>query len=112
VIIEANGAATKLPEIEPQHEYIYVPEQATVGLQIRLKPGGPGSSLPAPAAGQEHVYPPAAPADDATAGQPAADQSAAEAAEPAPTEPAPIEPSPSIRTRAEQLGSGRELPTE
>jgi hypothetical protein len=36
-IIEFNKLA--LPELEPQHEYIYVPEQGEVGLQIRLKPG-------------------------------------------------------------------------
>jgi hypothetical protein len=35
-IIQANGLP--LPELEPEHEYIYVPEQPEVGLQIRLKP--------------------------------------------------------------------------
>lgn len=34
-IIQANGLP--LPELEPEHEYIYVPEQPEVGLQIRLK---------------------------------------------------------------------------
>jgi hypothetical protein len=33
------GNKLVLPELEPQHEYIYVPEQPEVGLQIRLKPG-------------------------------------------------------------------------
>jgi hypothetical protein len=36
-IIEFNELV--LPELEPQHEYIYVPEQGKIGLQIRLKPG-------------------------------------------------------------------------
>lgn len=35
-VIKANGIP--LPKLEPQHEYIYVPEQPEVGLQIRLKP--------------------------------------------------------------------------
>lgn len=34
-IIKLNGIL--LPELEPDHEYIYVPEQPEVGLQIRLK---------------------------------------------------------------------------
>jgi hypothetical protein len=34
-IIKANGIP--LPALEPEHEYIYVPEQPEVGLQIRLK---------------------------------------------------------------------------
>lgn len=34
-----EGYQMKLPELEPQHEYIYDPEHPEVGLQIRLKPG-------------------------------------------------------------------------
>lgn len=34
-----DGYQMKLPELEPQHEYIYDPEHPEVGLQIRLKPG-------------------------------------------------------------------------
>jgi hypothetical protein len=95
-----------LPEIPEDEEYIYVPDQGEVGLQIRLRPGSPRSSLPAPAAGAAHVYqPPAeAPPTAATPVEGAAGEAPAEATTP--------EPSPSIRTRAEQLGVGRELPTE
>jgi hypothetical protein len=34
-----KGYQMTLPELEPQHEYIYDPEHPEVGLQIRLKPG-------------------------------------------------------------------------
>jgi hypothetical protein len=34
-----KGYQMELPELEPQHEYIYDPEHPDVGLQIRLKPG-------------------------------------------------------------------------
>ncbi len=34
-----EGYQMKLPELEPHHEYVYVPEQPEIGLQIRLKPG-------------------------------------------------------------------------
>ncbi|RIK69811.1 MAG: hypothetical protein DCC67_21040 [Planctomycetota bacterium] len=78
-IIQANNIV--LPEIEPQHEYIYVPEQPEMGLQIRLKPGGAGEAAP--------------PAEGADGQQPPADEAAAE------------EPSPDIRTRAGQLGDQR-----
>ncbi len=90
-IIEFNKIA--LPEIPDDEEYIYVPEQGDIGLQIRLKPGSPRSSLPAPAAGEEHVYHP--PAEAAVAAEPAAP-----------------EPSPNIRTRAEQLGDRANSRTE
>ena len=84
-IIEFNKLV--LPELEPQHEYIYVPEQGEVGLQIRLKPGynadgSKSDGTPADAA---------APTDPAV---PTAETPAADAAIPADsvTEPAPGEP--------------------
>jgi len=43
-IVEYNKLV--LPELEPQHEYIYVPEQPEVGLQIRLKPGFAADGTP------------------------------------------------------------------
>ncbi|MCC6492755.1 MAG: hypothetical protein IT424_07020, partial [Pirellulales bacterium] len=32
-----KGYQMKLPELEPEHEYCYVPEEPEAGLQIRLK---------------------------------------------------------------------------
>jgi hypothetical protein len=43
-IVEYNKLV--LPKLEPQHEYIYVPEQPEVGLQIRLKPGFAADGTP------------------------------------------------------------------
>jgi hypothetical protein len=73
-IIEGNKLV--LPELEPQHEYIYVPEQPEIGLQIRLKPGFAADGTPlaegetpaaeAPAAGDETAAQ-AEPADSAQA---------------------------------------------
>lgn len=72
-----------LPELEPQHEYIYVPEQGEVGLQIRLKPGynADGSrNADAPAEGAAPVES-AAPAETPAA-EPAAPAEAPAAAAP------------------------------
>jgi hypothetical protein len=42
-----KGYNMKLPELEPEHEYVFVPEEAEVGLQIRLKqPGSPPEASP------------------------------------------------------------------
>lgn len=81
-IIEFNKIS--LPELEPQHEYIYVPEQGEVGLQIRLKPGynADGSK----ADGTPAETPAATPAGEAPAADPAAPAATA------PAEPAPGEP--------------------
>jgi hypothetical protein len=65
-IVEYNKLA--LPELEPHHEYIYVPEQPEVGLQIRLKPGFAQDGTPLPA-GQA--------AEEAATTDPAADEAAA-----------------------------------
>ncbi len=114
-----------LPELPEYAEYIYVPEQGELGLQIRLVPGGERSKIDAPEPGKEHIYDPAILAaagvviplpDDglAPSGEPLspdpreraeqlrqrADASGAAAAEP----PASEEPSPNIRVRAGQLG--------
>lgn len=43
-IVEYNKLV--LPELEAHHEYIYVPEQPEVGLQIRLKPGFAADGTP------------------------------------------------------------------
>jgi hypothetical protein len=116
-ILVPNGEAAKLPEIEADHEYIYVPEQATAGVQIRLKPGSPDSKLPAPEPGKEHVYDPQAVAaagvavpglqgEAATAQQPVSEPAAGAA------EPAPEEPSANIRERAGQIGGEANERTE
>ena len=65
-----KGYQMKLPELEPHHEYIYVPEQPEVGLQIRLKPGynADGSK----ADGTTAQAPAAAPAGEAPATEPPA----------------------------------------
>jgi hypothetical protein len=89
-IIEFNKLV--LPELEPHHEYIYVPEQAEVGLQIRLKPGyNADGSKNADASAEE-----AAPADGTAPvdGAAPAETPAAESAAPAeaPAEAAPGEP--------------------
>lgn len=95
-----------MPELQEDHEYVYVPSQPERGLQIRLKPGSPKSKVPAGTtpelaiemlgAGQE--------SQDAAAAAPPADQAAAPADASAPQE---EEPSPDIRTRAGQLGDQR-----
>lgn len=115
-----------LPELPEYAEYIYVPEQGELGLQIRLVPGGERSKIDAPEPGKEHVYDPEIlaaagvvipPPDDGLApnGEPLspdprerAEQlrqrdeanAAAAAGEPA----APEEPSPNIGVRAGQIG--------
>jgi hypothetical protein len=108
VALALNGIP--LPELAPGEEYIYVPEQAEVGLQIRLTPGSSRSKLPSPEPGKEHVYDPQAlaaagipvpglegGASDRAQAPTTPDQGATDAA-------ATEEPSPNIRTRAEQLG--------
>jgi hypothetical protein len=93
----------ELPELPPGEEYIYVPEQAEIGLQIRLTPGSPKSKLPPPEPGKEHIYDPAAVA--AVMGAPAGGAPAA-GAEPA-AEP-PVDP----RSRAEALGAEHDSAVE
>ena len=101
-IVAANGAAASLPELPPGREYIYVPEQAEVGLQVRLIPGSPESKLPTPAPGEEHIYSPAA---VAAAGVPVPGFEAAEGAPvPSEAENAGDQPAYDIRSRAESLG--------
>jgi hypothetical protein len=79
-----KGYQMKLPELEPHHEYIYVPEQPEVGLQIRLKPGYNADGSKADGTPAEASA--AAPAGEAPAADPAAPATAA------PAEPAPGEP--------------------
>lgn len=95
-----------LPELEEDHEYVYVPSQPERGLQIRLKPGSPKSKVPpgttpeqaiAMLGGGEESQDPAAAA-------PPADQAAAADETSTPPE---EELSPDIRTRAGQLGDQR-----
>jgi hypothetical protein len=47
-----------LPDLPEDEEYIYVPEQGEVGLQIRLIPGSPRSKIPAAEPGKEHIFDP------------------------------------------------------
>jgi hypothetical protein len=56
VALALNGEA--LPEIPADEEYIYVPEQGEVGLQIRLIPGSPKSKIPPAEPGKEHIFDP------------------------------------------------------
>jgi len=121
VALALNGES--LPEIPEDEEYIYIPEQGEIGMQIRLIPGSARSKIPAAEPGKEHIFDPAIlaaagveiPAPD-TGGpngeelspdpreraeqlrQRAAQDSAAPAAEPAGEE-----LSPNIRERAGQL---------
>jgi hypothetical protein len=72
-----KGYQMKLPELEPHHEYIYVPEQYDRGLQIRLKPGynadgSKADGTPADAAAPESAPPGEAPATETPAADPAA----------------------------------------
>jgi hypothetical protein len=57
VALALNGQV--LPEIPEDEEYIYVPEQGEVGLQIRLIPGSPRSKIPPAEPGKEHIFDPA-----------------------------------------------------
>jgi hypothetical protein len=123
VALALNGIP--LPKIPEDEEYIYVPEQAEVGLQIRLIPGSPRSKIPSAEPGKEHIFDPAVlaaagveiPTPDGAAPdgeylspdprereeqlrQRAEQNAAAPPAGPQAAE----EPSPNIRTRAEQLG--------
>jgi hypothetical protein len=59
VVVTGALAGEALPELEADHEYIYVPEQGEVGLQIRLVPGSPDSKIPKAEPGKEHVFDPA-----------------------------------------------------
>jgi hypothetical protein len=87
VAMALNGKT--LPEIPEDEEYIYVPEQGEVGLQIRLIPGSPRSKIPAAEPGKEHIYDPKVLA-------------AAGVAIPQPEE-SPLDLSPDPRVRAQQL---------
>jgi hypothetical protein len=122
VVAKVLGAET-LPEIPDDLEYIYVPEQPEMGLQIRLVPGSPRSKIPKPDPGKEHIYDPeilvAAGVTFPTAdpGGPNGEelspdpreraeqlrQRAAQDAAASTTEPASEELSPNIRERAGQL---------
>lgn len=57
VALALNGQV--LPEIPEDEEYIYVPEQGEVGMQIRLIPGSPRSKIPPAEPGKEHIFDPA-----------------------------------------------------
>jgi hypothetical protein len=112
-----------LPELEADHEYIYVPEQGEIGLQIRLVPGSEDSKIPQAEKGQEHIFDPAilaehgvvipAPEEGGPGGEELSpdpreraeqlrQRAAQNASEPA-AEPASEELSPNIRERAGQL---------
>lgn len=127
VALALNGQA--LPEIPEDEEYIYVPEQGEVGLQIRLIPGSPRSKIPAPEPGKEHIFDPQilaaagvtipdpeaagrAPNGEELSPDPRvrAQQLSAPAASVA--EPAPEEPSANIRERAGQIGGEANERTE
>jgi hypothetical protein len=140
VALALNGQV--LPEIPDDEEYIYVPEQGEVGLQIRLIPGSPRSKIPAAEPGKEHIFDPqilaaagvAIPDPDAEnralngeelspdpriraqqikeREEAAAAKGASPASGDAQAAEASKEPAYDIRTRAEQLGAGRELPAE
>jgi hypothetical protein len=56
VALALNGQV--LPEIPEDEEYIYVPEQGEVGMQIRLIPGSPRSKIPPAEPGKEHIFDP------------------------------------------------------
>jgi hypothetical protein len=92
VALALNGQA--LPEIPEDEEYIYVPEQGEVGLQIRLIPGSPKSKIPPAEPGKEHIYDPEI---LAAAGVPITDPNAAE------TGPGGEPLSPDPRIRAQQI---------
>jgi hypothetical protein len=89
-VVELALNGQKLPKLQEDHEYCYVPSQPEVGLQIRLVPGSPKSKVPAGTTPEQAI--------EMLAGgeQPAAEQPA--------EEPAEEEPSPDIRTRAAQVG--------
>jgi hypothetical protein len=90
-IIKPNNIV--LPAIPDYAEYIYVPEQATVGLQIRRKQSE--SNVAEPAA--DPAADPAAAADPATAAAPADAAAATESEE--------GEPTYDIRSRAAEVGN-------
>lgn len=100
----------ELPELAPGREYIYVPEQGEVGLQIRLTPGSPGSKLPPPEPGKEHIFDAAAAAEagalmPGSPGEPAGGAPPVEAAAgPTGGETTEEQPRYDIRSRAEALG--------
>jgi hypothetical protein len=112
-----KGYSMKLPELEPEHEYVFVPEEAEVGLQIRLKqPGSPPEASPTGAAAASYdisgpgMLPGAggAPGAGASPEAPATEPAPAQEATPSEeTTPSQEEPSPDIRTRAGQLGEDR-----
>jgi hypothetical protein len=89
-VVEPALNGVPLPELPEDEEYCYVPSQAEVGLQIRLKPGSPRSKVPAGTMPEEAIK--------MLAGQ---EQPAGEQAQ---GEPGETEPSPNIRERAEQIG--------
>jgi len=56
VALALNGIP--LPELPEDEEYIYVPEQGELGMQIRLIPGSPRSKIPKSEPGKEHIFDP------------------------------------------------------
>jgi len=103
-IVEFNKI--KLPEIPEDEEYCYVPEQAEVGLQIRLKPGSPRSKVPAGTSPQEamkllgvdiNAEPAAPPRSQQWSSESNSDESSVQ-------ESADDEPTYDIRTRAAEIG--------
>jgi hypothetical protein len=93
VALALNGEP--LPEIPEDEEYIYVPEQGEVGLQIRLIPGSPRSKIPAAEPGKEHIFDPQILAAAGVPIPPPQDANTAPNGE---------ELSPDPRVRAQQLG--------
>lgn len=84
VALALNGV--ELPKLQEDHEYVYVPSQPEVGLQIRLVPGSPKSKVPAGTTPEEAIKllggdqaGAEAPADGAASAEtPASDAAAAE----------------------------------
>lgn len=54
-VVELAMNGQKLPELQEDHEYCYVPSQPEKGLQIRLKPGSPKSKVPAGTTPEEAI---------------------------------------------------------
>jgi hypothetical protein len=54
-VVELAMNGQKLPELQEDHEYCYVPSQPETGLQIRLKPGSPKSKVPAGTTPEEAI---------------------------------------------------------
>jgi hypothetical protein len=77
-----KGYQMKLPELEPHHEYVYVPERAEEGLLIRLKPGFNQDGTPIADGASPVEAPPADAAAADTPGESSADPAASTTPEP------------------------------